>query len=444
MANDFLGFALRLANCMDLAATWHACLTRVWHHQHFCWQPVGLLFIYDERYRLVWSLARAANRFSYLLCLPWPKAADTHARDTNQPVQHCIARCHHRLSSGKRHFCTITQLPTAPSMLGASKVASSMKKFLLIILFLSLTFFTLAIASVTQPFVVRTTSITPTVDSKTLEAHVKKLSIAFHPRSYTDKNNLDATASYIESELRAYGINSERQTYTVDGNAYHNIIARFGPVSDDVLVIGAHYDSHGITPGADDNASGVAGLLELARLLSKNPPRQAVELVAYTLEEPPFFRTENMGSAQHAQSLKQAGKNVRLMISIEMIGYFNDTPSSQRYPVDGMTLHYPDTGNFIAIVGKYSDFASMRKIKSLASGATDLPIYSINAPPFLQGIDFSDHQSYWKQGFPAVMVTDTSFYRNQHYHEATDTAEKLDYARMAKAVQAVYSIAQAY
>jgi Zn-dependent M28 family amino/carboxypeptidase len=319
-----------------------------------------------------------------------------------------------------------------------------MKKFLLIILFLSISFFTLAIASVTQPFVVRTTSVAPAVDSKALEAHVKKLSIALHPRSYTDENNLDATGNYIESELRAYGINSERQTYTVDGKAYYNIIARFGPVSQDVLVIGAHYDSHGITPGADDNASGVAGLLELARLLAKNPPKHTVELVAYTLEEPPFFRTENMGSAQHARALKLAGKNVRLMISIEMIGYFSDTPGSQQYPVDGMTLHYPDTGNFIALVGKYSDFASMRKVKSLASGATDLPIYSINAPPFLQGIDFSDHQSYWKHDFPAVMVTDTSFYRNVHYHEATDTAEKLDYARMAKVVQAVYGIAQGF
>ncbi len=218
------------------------------------------------------------------------------------------------------------------------------------------------------------------------------------------------------------------------------------------MVIGAHYDSHGDasgvqvtgdshTPGADDNASGVAGLLELARLLGKQPPPRAVELVAYTLEEPPHFRTTHMGSAWHARALKAANREVSLMLSLEMIGYFTDAPGSQRYPLGLMKLVYPDRGNFIALIGRFGDFGAMRKAKSLMAGATgSLPVYSMNATPAIQGIDFSDHLNYWKQGYPALMVTDTSFMRSEHYHGAGDTFDKLDYRRMARVVNGVHAI----
>lgn len=210
------------------------------------------------------------------------------------------------------------------------------------------------------------------------------------------------------------------------------------------MIIGAHYDSFRHTPGADDNASGVAGLLELARLFKDNPPDRAVELLAYTLEEPPFFNTENMGSAVHAHSAALANKQIKLMISLEMIGYFSDEPDTQRYPVGFLNALYPDTGNFIAVIGRFSDIKQTRRVKALMSGATDLPVYSINAPALIEGLDFSDHRNYWSEGFNAVMITDTAFFRNTHYHELTDTADRLDYQRMANVVQGVYAVVQMY
>jgi Zn-dependent M28 family amino/carboxypeptidase len=211
-----------------------------------------------------------------------------------------------------------------------------------------------------------------------------------------------------------------------------------------LIVIGAHYDSCGDTPGADDNASGVAGLLELARVLAEQPPKQPVELVAYTLEEPPFFRTENMGSYRHAQSLAALNREVKLMLSLEMIGYFRDAPGSQRYPVGVLQLLYPDEGNFVALVGAFRDFGDMRRVKGLFKGASTLPATSINAPARVQGVDFSDHASYWQFKIPALMVTDTAFLRNAHYHGAGDTADTLDYVRMAQVVRGVFAVAQEF
>ena len=225
-------------------------------------------------------------------------------------------------------------------------------------------------------------------------------------------------------------------------------LAQFGPKTETAMVIGAHYDSHcdteHCTPGADDNASGVAGLIELARLLVKSPPKEAVELVAYTLEEPPHFRTEHMGSAWHANSFGSHKTQPKLMLSLEMIGYFRDDKGSQTYPVAGMSWLYPDVGNYIGIVGKMSDFGITRRVKALMSGASSLPVESINAPTWIQGIDFSDHQSYWNVGIPALMITDTAFMRNKEYHQAGDTYEKLDYVRMAKVVQGIYAVVQNY
>lgn len=312
------------------------------------------------------------------------------------------------------------------------------------------------IAVVTQPFVSPIPSQPPPVDPERLQAHVKRLSVDLHPRSHDQRRNLELAAQYIVDALRASGAAPTIQEVSVAGARYKNIIARFGPPSGPLLVIGAHYDSHGDvhaggrfpggytpethTPGADDNASGVAGLLELARLLGQSPPRQSIELVAYTLEEPPHFRTRDMGSAWHARELAAAKRDVRLMLSLEMIGYFSDTPGSQAYPLPGMAHLYSDRGDFIAIVGKLSAFGATRRAKALMAGATDLPVHSINAPPALPGIDFSDHLNYWNEGFPALMVTDTAFLRNTNYHQAGDTYEKLDYRRMAKVVQAVYAI----
>jgi len=295
-------------------------------------------------------------------------------------------------------------------------------------------------ALVCQPMVAPVPSTPPPVDPARLEAHVKKLSVDFYPRSFDHAANLQRTASYIEEQFKEAGAQVSIQDVLVDKARYKNVVARFGSEHGRLLVIGAHYDSHGGTPGADDNASGIAGLLELAHLLGRSAPARPVELVAYTLEEPPYFRSPHMGSVSHARTLKAAGRDVELMLSLEMIGYFSDSPGSQAYPMTAMKLAYPDRGNFIALVGQFGDFGLSRSVKAAMSGATDLPVYSLNAPALVQGVDFSDHRSYWAQGYPALMVTDTAFMRNRNYHRAGDTFDKLDYKRMAMVVQSVYAV----
>lgn len=294
-------------------------------------------------------------------------------------------------------------------------------------------------AVLTQPFVIPVAITPPPVDAARLEAHVRMLSETLHPRSAAEPVRLDAAASYVQRELSRAGAVVAEQRYEADGQPVRNLVARFGPAHGPLLVIGAHYDSHGHTPGADDNASGVAGLIELARLLAASPPPRPVELVAYTLEEPPHFRRDTMGSAQHARALKQAGRDVELMISLEMIGTFSDAPGSQRYPIAALQWIYPDRGDFIAIVARVADAGATRRLKAAMRGATPLPVHSMNATARIPGVDFSDHLNYWAEGWTAVMVTDTAFERNPHYHRAEDTAEKLDYRRMAQVVQGVFA-----
>ena len=297
---------------------------------------------------------------------------------------------------------------------------------------------------VTQPWVKAVESPDVEVGAAALERHVRALAEDFYPRSVENPAQLQAAGDYVLAQMRAAGATPEIQDVEVNGTAYRNFIARFGPTEGPLLVIGAHYDSCGQTPGADDNASGVAGLLELTRLLARNPPPRPVELVAYTLEEPPFFRTDSMGSFWHARELDRRGREVRLMVSLEMIGYYRDGPETQSFPVAGLGLLYPDEGNFIAVVGAWRDFGTMRRVKALFKGASDLPVVTINAPESVSGVDFSDHASYWRFDMPALMVTDTAFLRNPNYHEAGDTPATLDYARMAKVVRAMHAVAMQF
>jgi peptidase M28-like protein len=292
----------------------------------------------------------------------------------------------------------------------------------------------------TQPLI-RTANIPSkvSVDPARLEAHVRALSESFIPRNEVHPENLDRCAAYIRREFESVQARVSEQPFTVYGRTYRNVIAQFGPETKEVVVVGAHYDAAGPFPGADDNASGVAGLLELASLLSKAQLPVKVELVAYTLEEPPHFSSDQMGSAVHAKALKQDGAAVRVMFSLEMIGYFSDAPDSQQYPISALSLLYPTKGNFISVVGEMGAGLLVRRIKRSMAEATSLPVYSINAPRMVPGIDFSDHLSYWREGYPAVMITDTAFYRNANYHTIRDTAEKLDYRRMSQVVEGVYA-----
>lgn len=304
----------------------------------------------------------------------------------------------------------------------------------------------LGVGYTTQPLWTGQPEPGPGGDPARLKAHVRTL-VALGPREMIHPEVLEAAAQHVEGAFRAAGGRVARQPYVVRGRAVANVVARFGPEprveGPGLLVLGAHYDTcHGL-PGADDNTSGVAVLLEVARLLGEHPPTTPVELVAWTLEEPPHFRTEEMGSRVHAKALKASGLPVTLVLSLEMLGTFEDAPGSQHYPLPGLDLIYPSKGNFLALVGGWGDGWKVRKAKAALAHGSDLPLRSINAPSALVGIDFSDHASYWKEGLPALMLTDTAFFRNPRYHTDRDTPERLDYRRMAEAARMVWSLTRA-
>ena len=278
-----------------------------------------------------------------------------------------------------------------------------------------------------------------TVDSARLERDVRLVSTTLSPRDYLHPENLDRIAAYVGEELAQAGGRVSAQPFAVDGRTYRNVTASFGPEAGERIVVGAHYDAFGPNPGADDNASGVAGLLELGRLLGRTALPTRVDLVAYTLEEPPYFATASMGSAVHASGLAKDGVTLRGMISLEMIGYFTDAADSQSYPFGALRLFYPSRGDFIGVVGNFRSALLVHKVKSAMRAAAPLPVESLAAPAFVVGVDWSDHLNYWNAGYPAVMVTDTSFYRNEQYHTAMDTADRLDYRRMADVVRGVHA-----
>jgi Zn-dependent M28 family amino/carboxypeptidase len=297
---------------------------------------------------------------------------------------------------------------------------------------------------VTQPvWAVHHAPAAQAVDPERLRKHVTVLSETFAPRDYTHVENLDRAAAYIHEQFRLAGGAVSEQAFVVDSQHYRNVIARFGKNAGskdaERIVVGAHYDVCGPYPGADDNASGIAGLIELAYLLGKQELQTPVELVAYTLEEPPFFRTGQMGSAVHAESLVEEHAKLRAMLCLEMIGYFSDQPDSQEYPLAELKALYPNKGNFIALVGTMQEIGLLRRVKRAMMATNDLPLRSINAPRNLVGVDFSDHLNYWNRDFPALMITDTAFYRNKRYHHPEDVLNTLDFNRMAKVVQQVYA-----
>lgn len=275
------------------------------------------------------------------------------------------------------------------------------------------------------------------LSTERLQHHVTWLTQYCSPRDGEHPENMERAAAYIRRELEGGGAAVSDQAFPAAGATFRNVIGSFGPQTRDLVIVGAHYDAAGGFPGADDNASGVAALLEVAPLLRNRALTRRVELVAYALEEAPFFGTHQMGSVVHAARLHARGVRVRAMISLEMIGFFSDEPASQRFPFAALKAFYPGTGNFIVVAGRLRDAGLTRRVKRSMRRASDLPVYSINAPRSLPGMDLSDHASYWDRGDSAVMVTDSAFYRNPNYHTAADTPDTLDFARMTKVVEGV-------
>ena len=274
-----------------------------------------------------------------------------------------------------------------------------------------------------------------------LVSTVKFLSEDVGERSYLDVEKLNKSAEYLEKAFRMYGCAVHRQAFTYEGRTYYNIIAEVKGVNaskKSVLIIGAHYDTVAGTPGADDNASGVAGLLELARMTVLQPADRTIRFVAFCLEEPPAYGTEHMGSYVYAESVKDEGVDVYGMISLEMIGFFCEEKECQAYPLSFLRWFYPDQGNYLSFVGNISSRPLTKRIHDAFRKQSSLPTERLSTFSWVTGVDFSDHRNFWKFGFKAFMITDTSFYRNPYYHEAGDSAEKLDYKRMANLITGLH------
>ncbi len=275
-------------------------------------------------------------------------------------------------------------------------------------------------------------------DTTLIKSHLIAITKTPKFRTYQNVDQLNQTASYIKNIFEQYADSVYFQEYEVNGQVYKNVICSFGTINKRRIIVGAHYDSCGEQEGADDNASGVVGLLELARLLKGQKLNQRIDLVAYSLEEPPFFRTEFMGSYVHAKSLIDSKTEVYGMISLEMIGYFKDEKKSQSYPLSLLSLIYGNKGNYITLVKKFGAGQFARKFCRTYKSTKSIRTKKFAGPPILPGIDFSDHLNYWNFGFSALMLTDTSFFRNKNYHKTTDTTETLDIPRMAKVINGVF------
>ena len=279
-------------------------------------------------------------------------------------------------------------------------------------------------------------------DIHRLRADVGFLASLDPPRNYQHVTSLEKAADYIQREFTKAGAKPEVQKWAAWDHEYKNIIASFNPEKKRRLIIGAHYDVAGEQPGADDNASGVAGLLELARLVFHKRPAidYRIDFVAYCLEEPPFFGSQLMGSYVHAHSLHKQNADVIGMVCLEMIGFFSDKPNSQRYPSPELAKIYPATANFIVVVGISDYVAFNTKVHRLMSkdANIDVQVISFHAGEGLAGL--SDHRNYWQFKYPALMINDTSFVRNPHYHQATDTADTLDFEKMSEVVNCLYTM----
>lgn len=270
-----------------------------------------------------------------------------------------------------------------------------------------------------------------------LRAHVDRLAGLIGPRHFGVPTALDAAVALIEREFESAGYSVERQTYPVNEHEAVNLIAEI-PGTDkasEVIVLGAHHDTVETTPGADDNASAVATLVECARLLRNSAPRRTLRFVSFACEEPPHFYTDSMGSQVYAQRCRDAGENVVGMVCLEMVGFFSSAPGSQQFPKQlpaWMRLFVPKRGNFIASVSNLRSWRLGLRFRRGFKRTVPFPMFSIALPEAIDIIRLSDNSSFWDQGYPALMLTDTSYLRNPHYHEPSDLPDTLDYESMAQ------------
>lgn len=274
-----------------------------------------------------------------------------------------------------------------------------------------------------------------------LRKHVAILAGDIGERHFERPDALARAEQYVVQQLSTAGYSVNAQTYRADGRPYRNyeVTIPGGSRRDEIVIVGGHYDSVRGAPGADDNASAIAALIELARTLRNDRPARTIRLVAFANEEPPHFQTAAMGSRVYAREAARLNENLVAVFSLETIGYYSDKPGSQRYPWP-FNLFYPDHGDFIAFVG---DLASQRLVRRSVGAfrlANDFPAHGVAAAAFIPGVNWSDHASFWLYGFHALMITDTAPFRYDDYHTIGDTPEKLDYSRMARVVEGIAGV----
>lgn len=296
--------------------------------------------------------------------------------------------------------------------------------------------------------------------AKRLHDHVWLLAGDIGARSLTSApENLERAAGYIEHVLKSSGFEPEREEFIVevlsqrhaqiDSNNIKfpseqhktwNVIAEVRGVSPELVIVGAHYDSVYDCPAANDNGSGVAALLEIANALKGEKFQKTVRFVAFTNEEPPFFRTGDMGSFRHAERCGSRSEKITGMICLETIGFYTDEENTQRFPHPLFGIGFPKTGNFVSFVSNLQSRTLLQRCLKSFRRAVKFPSEGISVPGLVKGVDFSDQYNFWKLGYPAVMVTDTAFYRYPHYHEAEDTPDKINYETLARVVDGLTEV----
>lgn len=258
-------------------------------------------------------------------------------------------------------------------------------------------------------------------------------------RNMHTPGSMDSSAEFIKQRFSSHGFEPKLHQYTLGRDIYSgrtatNIIAEIpgSDESDEIIIIGAHYDTVPHSPGANDNASGIAVLLALAGELANFKPVRTIRFVAFANEEPPFFQTSDMGSYAYARRSRDQNENIIAMIALDGLGYFDNTPGSQTYPLPGLGFAYPTRAEFIALVTRLSDLNLLKRVSAGFKESNLIPSESAALPGFLPGVNWSDHWSFWKHGYSAILITDTLLFRDPYYHSANDTPDRLDYEYMAR------------
>jgi len=273
-----------------------------------------------------------------------------------------------------------------------------------------------------------------------LQAHVQTLAGDIGERNMRHLPALNDAARYIQEQWNQQGYDVKRLTYRISGVSYRNLeVTREGDGRRrEIMLVGAHYDSVIGSPGANDNASGVAALLEISREFAAIAPAMTLRFVAFVNEEPPFFMNEQQGSMVYAKQARDLGDDIRLMASLETIGWYSNQPGSQHYP-PLFNLLYPDRGNFIGMVSDFRSRTAMRRLARAFRAHSDFPLQTVATFRFIPGVSWSDHRSFWNYGYRAMMITDTAPYRYPHYHAASDTPDKIAYPELSSVTHGLFA-----